>query len=331
VGLANKDVKFTYDAAGLNTKVERYLNGLLNVTTTNAFDAFGRLTGITQSNSSGVISTNSYVLDDLNRLETETKDGVGRAIGYDDTDQVIGVSGSNSEVYSYDLNGNRINVGYVTGAGNRLMSDGVYNYLYDAEGNRTTRTKIADLSVDDYTWDYRNRLVSIVSKDAGGGVLRTVGYQYDVDDQRVKKTVDGVVENYYIDRDQIAFVTDSSGNQTFHYLYGLNVDSVIAQDSSTGMLWSLADRLGSIETLTDGDGNVVNQRTFDSFGRVLSETNPLVSFRYGYTGRERDLESGLSYCRDRNRSRSETKSILNSYNSYTKTVSENTALIEFAN
>jgi YD repeat-containing protein len=47
VGLANKDVKFTYDAAGLNTKVERYLNGLLKLTTTNAFDAFGRLTGIT--------------------------------------------------------------------------------------------------------------------------------------------------------------------------------------------------------------------------------------------------------------------------------------------
>jgi RHS repeat-associated protein len=122
----------------------------------------------------------------------------------------------------------------------------------------------------------------------------------------VKKTVtsatlsagDGV-ENYYIDRDQIAFVTDGSGNRTFHYLYGLNVDAVMAQDSSTGMLWSLADRLGSIDTLTDKDGNVVNKRSFDSFGRVLSETNPSVSFRYGYTGRERDLESGLDYYRAR--------------------------------
>jgi RHS repeat-associated protein len=245
-------------------------------------------------------------LDDLNRLESETKDGVGRSIGYDDTDQVVGVSGSNSEVYSYDLNGNRINVGYVTGAGNRLMSDGVYNYLYDAEGNRTTRTKIADLSVDGYTWDYRNRLVSIVSKDAGGGVIKTVGYEYDVDDQRVKKTVtstplsagDGV-ENYYLDRNQIAFVTDGGGGQMFHYLYGLNVDSVMAQDSPAGMVWGLADRLGTVDMLTDAGGVVVDQRRFDSFGQLLSQTNPSLKFRYGYTGRERDLESGLEYYRAR--------------------------------
>jgi YD repeat-containing protein len=48
VGIRSKDVKFGYNAAGLNTKVERYLDGLLKLTTTNAFDAFGRLTGIEQ-------------------------------------------------------------------------------------------------------------------------------------------------------------------------------------------------------------------------------------------------------------------------------------------
>jgi RHS repeat-associated protein len=271
----------------------------LKVTTTNAFDVYGRLTGITQTNGTGVFSADSYVLDNLDRLKTETKDGQSRSIGYDSIDQVKTVTGSNNEAYTYDLNGNRINTGYVTGADNRLMSDGVYNYQYDAEGNRTKRTKLADNTVDNYTWDYRNRLVSIVSKNAAGSVNKTVGYEYDVDDQRVKKTVDGVVENYFIDRNQIAFVTDGSGHETFHYLYGLNVDSVMAQDSPAGMVWALADRLGSIDTLTDKDGNVVDRRSFDSFGRVLSETNPSVSFRYGYTARERDLESGLSYYRAR--------------------------------
>jgi RHS repeat-associated protein len=58
-------------------------------------------------------------------------------------------------------------------------------------------------------------------------------------------------------------------------------------------------RLGSIDTLTDGEGVVVDKRTFDSFGRVLSESSPAVSFRYGYTGREQDLESGLDYYRAR--------------------------------
>jgi RHS repeat-associated protein len=300
-GLANKEVKFTYDATGLNRKVERYVDGLLKVTTTNAFDIYGRLTGIEQQNGSGaMIANDTYVLDDLNRLAAQTKDGAPRTVSYDNTDQVKTVTGSNSEGYTYDKNGNRTNGGYVTDTGNRLMSDGVYNYEYDPEGNRKSRTLIADNSVELYTWDYRNRLTAIVSQTSmTGTVTRTVGYEYDVDDQRVKKTVDGVVENYYIDRNQIAFVTDGSGVETFHYLYGLNVDSVMAQDSSTGMLWSLADRLGSIDTLTDKDGNVVDKRTFDSFGRVLNQTNPSVSFRYGYTAREQDLESGLNYYRAR--------------------------------
>ena len=252
VGLANKDVKFTYDATGLNRKVERYLDGLLKVTTTNAFDDYGRLTGIEQKNSSGVIANDIYDLDNLSRLQAQTKDGNARSIVYDNTDQVKTVTGSNSEGYTYDLNGNRTGGGYVTGSGNRLMSDGTYSYEYDPEGNRTKRTKIAGNTVELYTWDYRNRLTEIVSKDAGGGVIKTVGYEYDVDDQRVKKTVDGVVENYYIDRNQIAFVTDGGGDRAFHYLYGLNVDAVMAQDTPGGMVWSLADRLGSIDTLKIG-------------------------------------------------------------------------------
>jgi RHS repeat-associated protein len=187
----------------------------------------------------------------------------------------------------------------VTGANNQLVSDGTYNYQYDGEGNRTKRTNIATGVVDEYVWDYRNRLTTVTSKDAGGVVTQTVGYEYDVDDQRVSKTVNGVVEKYIIDRNQIAYVTDASGTQTFHYLYGTNIDAVMAQDSPTGMVWSLSDRLGSVNLLADAGGTVVDKRTFDSFGRVLSETNPGLSFRYGYTGREQDGETGLDYYRAR--------------------------------
>jgi RHS repeat-associated protein len=308
VGLTNKEVKFTYDEFGLNTNIQRYVNGQLAVRTTHAYDGFGRLTGIEQKNSAGVVISNSqYDLDVLNRLTTENSNGTNRNFEYDKTDQVKSVTGSSSEGYTYDKNGNRTNAGYVTGVGNRLLSDGVYNYQYDDEGNRTKQTNILTQVVDDYTWDYRNRLTAIVTKDAGGAVIKTVGYEYDVDDQRVGKqlTIDNgqltttTRENYYLDRNQIAFVTDDSGNETFHYLYGLNIDQVLAQDAPTGMVWSLADRLGTVDLLTDASGNVVDRRTFDSFGRLLNESNPNVKFRYGYTGREEDKESGLDYYRAR--------------------------------
>jgi RHS repeat-associated protein len=235
-------------------------------------------------------------------LTSETIDGVNRQIGYDKIDQVKSVTGSNSEAYTYDENGNRKNSGYATGVNNQLLNDGTYSYEYDKEGNRTKRTNTATGEVDNYTWDYRNRLTGVISQDASGAgavTTQTVSYEYDVDNQRVSKTVNGVVEKYVIDRDQIAYVTDASGTQTFHYLYGTNVDAVMAQDSPTGMVWSLSDRLGSVNLLTDAGGVVVNQRTFDSFGRVLSETNPGVKFRYGYTGREQDGETGLDYYRAR--------------------------------
>jgi RHS repeat-associated protein len=300
VGLADKQVKFSYDITGQNTKIERYLGTTLVLTTTNAYeDTYGRLTGIKQENSTGTIANSSYVFDNLNRLTSETIDGINRQIGYDKIDQVKTVTGSNSEAYTYDANGNRTNNGYSTGVNNQLLNDGTYSYEYDKEGNRTKRTKIVGGAVDNYTWDYRNRLTGVISQDASGVVTQTVSYEYDVDNQRVSKTVGGVVEKYVIDRDQIAYVTDGSGNQTFHYLYGTNVDAVMAQDSPTGMVWSLSDRLGSVNLLTDASGVVVDKRTFDSFGRVLSETNPGVKFRYGYTGREQDGETGLDYYRAR--------------------------------
>jgi RHS repeat-associated protein len=44
---------------------------------------------------------------------------------------------------------------------------------------------------------------------------------------------------------------------------------------------------------------VLNHISYDSFGQVTSETNPNIDFRYGYTGRERDEETGLDYNRTR--------------------------------
>ena len=56
---------------------------------------------------------------------------------------------------SYDPNGNRTNSGS-PGTGNRLLSDGTYDFTYDADGNRIAETKISDLTVTGYTWDNAN-------------------------------------------------------------------------------------------------------------------------------------------------------------------------------
>jgi RHS repeat-associated protein len=44
---------------------------------------------------------------------------------------------------------------------------------------------------------------------------------------------------------------------------------------------------------------VLNHIVYDSFGNVQSQTNGAINFRYGYTGRELDSETGLQYNRAR--------------------------------
>ncbi|MGQ9576335.1 MAG: hypothetical protein ACUVUC_13555 [Thermoguttaceae bacterium] len=64
--------------------------------------------------------------------------------------------------------------GYQTGPGNRLLSDGTFHYRYDNEGNMVTNMEIAAGTRSEYSSDYRNRLVQVVVKNAGGTVIRRV-------------------------------------------------------------------------------------------------------------------------------------------------------------
>ncbi|MBM4128443.1 MAG: hypothetical protein FJ247_14155, partial [Nitrospira sp.] len=65
------------------------------------------------------------------------------------------------------------------------------------------------------------------------------------------------------------------------------------------VVWPLADNQGTIRDLVDETGSVLNHIKYDSFGKVTSETNGAVDFLFGYTGRERDEETGLYYYRAR--------------------------------
>jgi RHS repeat-associated protein len=72
----------------------------------------------------------------------------------------------------------------------------------------------------------------------------------------------------------------------------------LADETLTAMVWALADNQGTIRDLIDHAGNNVSQIDYDSFGRIVSQTGSS-NFRYGYTGREQDNETGLDYYRAR--------------------------------
>jgi RHS repeat-associated protein len=162
--------------------------------------------------------------------------------------------------------------------------------------------------VTEYLWDYRNRLTQVLEKNAAGVVVRSSDYRYDVFDRRIGKTVDldgvgtqvAMTERYVYDGDHIALVFDGAGNQLQRFLYGTQVDQVLVQENANGSLyWALSDHQGTMRDVVDSQGNVLNHVVYDSFGNVTSETNGSIDFRFGYTGRELDSETGLYYYRAR--------------------------------
>jgi RHS repeat-associated protein len=228
---------------------------------------------------------------------------------YDATNQLTGAdhSSQTDEAYQYDANGNRTNVGYQTGINNQLLADGQFTYQYDQEGNRTKRTETATGKVTEYVWDYHNRLAQVLFKDGSGAVTKSIEYTYDVNNQRIGKKIDtsaslstgGVVtERYVIDRNQIALVFDGSGVQKSRYLYGTQIDQVLAEESGNQVHWFLADNQGTVKDVVDNTGAVIDHITYDSFGRIVSQTSP-VDLRFAYTGREWDGETSQYYYRAR--------------------------------
>jgi RHS repeat-associated protein len=82
-------------------------------------------------------------------------------------------------------------------------------------------------------------------------------------------------------------------------LFGNGVDQIEADESNGNVLWALTDHLGSVRDVVDDSGTVLNHIVYDAFGGVTSQTDESVVFKYGYTAREFDAESGLQYNRAR--------------------------------
>ncbi len=222
--------------------------------------------------------------------------------GYDDADQLTSVtrSGVGLESYDYDDAGNREMAGYTTGTANRLTSDGTFDYQYDAEGNRTKKLLAGTATVvEQYTWDYRNRLTRVTFY-TGGAVAKTVDYSYDAFNHLIgrKVTSGGTTDQRYFvyDGDQMVLVMDPNGAVQNRYLWGAAVDEILADEQVGGeLLWTLTDNLGTVRELVNNTSTVRNHIVYDTYGNVLSETAGGARSAIKFTGRYLDTETGLQW------------------------------------
>lgn len=312
-GAVNRRVDFEYDKSGLFKSLTRYRDaaGQQQVAkSTYSYDAAARLQQIKHTAIDQVLATYDYSWDAADRItRIVSPDGVAN-YSYDATDQLVGADHTvqQDETYTYDLNGNRTLAGYQTGSNNRLLSDGRYNYSYDDNGNRILRTEISTGERTEYSWDHRNRLTSVIVKNSSGVVRSEVRYTYDVFDRRIRKSIDtdgagpgvATIKQYVHDGDHVAFEFDGAGNLTHRYLHGPVIDMVLADETGSGAVhWMLTDHLGTVRDIIDSSGVIINHIQYDSFGRILTQSNAAWTPTFAYTGREWDPETGLFQYRAR--------------------------------
>ncbi|NLX96620.1 MAG: hypothetical protein GXY83_10625 [Rhodopirellula sp.] len=308
-GVTAKRADFTYGNDSRPATTTRYSNlaGTTEVaTSTYGYDDAGRLDGLVHTRGGVTFNDYGWTYDAAGRItEMASSDGTS-ALGYDASDQLTSADHSyqTDEGYSYDDNGNRTNTGYATSDANRMTSDGVYSYEYDAEGNRIRRTHNSTQATTRYEWDHRNRLTRVTehpNANPATAATRIIAYAYDAGDRLVRRSLDSdgngtaeAVAKYFYDGDDLSLELNGSDVLAHRYLWNRAVDEILA-DEQVGVrtVWGLADHEGTIRDLVDNGGTLVNHRKFDSFGRVTAETNGAIDFLFGFAEGMLDEATGL--------------------------------------
>ena len=208
---------------------------------------------------------------------------------YDTAYRLISATGLyGAREYEYDAVGNLRafdDRAYQYGAGNRLATDGIWNYVYDANGNVITRTN-GDIA-ERLGYDSLNRMTSYARPgDDDSGET----YAYDEGERRIKKTANGRV-TYYVSADyEEVWKGDQRVEVTKHYYSG---EQKVATRDSDGLKYLYPDHLGSTSRMADGHGTQVKAIYYLPFGGTAVEHGDAKA-RYRYTGKEKD-DTGLYY------------------------------------
>jgi len=287
---------FDYDALSRQTAFTRP-NG---VSTVYSYDSASQMLNILHKAGISTLDGAAYTYDNAGHRTSKTnyRNNITEQYSYDPTYQLTQVTqgDTTTETYSYDAVGNRVSsmgvYPYLYNASNQLISTPQATFTYDENGN--TLTKADSNGTTTYRWDFENRLKSVTLPGTAG----TITFTYDPFGRRIQKASPASNVNYLYDGASSIAELDASGALLVRYAQGPGVDKPLAEKRGGNNGFYEQDGLGSVTSITDSGGAVLDSYVYDSFGNISSSSESLVNALH-YTGRDFDAETGLLYYRAR--------------------------------
>ncbi|XXS76933.1 RHS repeat-associated core domain-containing protein [Sorangium sp. So ce131] len=282
----------------------------------------------------GAVTERSYFADKQRLRHVVTQSGAGEVqdldYGFDDllnlTRRTDALQPENTtERFRYDPL-HRLTCAYFS-AVERSSAPCALRYDYDPNGNLTFKLDVGALSYDDplhphavtgagagrFSYDAAGNQIA----RPGGTTVRytpfdlparitqgasTITFGYDGDQQRIRKTTPEKETLYF--GELYERVTDAASGAVEHRYHVHSPERVVAivtrGGPDAGTRYVHVEHLGSVDALTDEDGDVTERRSYDPFGQrrnpVWGEPVP-ASFSsettQGFTGHESDDELGV--------------------------------------
>ncbi len=221
--------------------------------------------------------TYEYAYDKLGRLIKVTKDG-----------NVV-------EEYSYDANSNRIsakingkNINATYNQEDQLTSYNNTTYTYDKNGNLIKKQN--DTNQTSYSYDEFNNLKAVTLPNN-----KTVSYITNPLNQRVAKLINGKITQKYQWKDltTLLAIYDKDNNLIQRFEYANGRMPIAMTDKNNNRYYLHYDQVGSLRAVTDTNGNLIKEITYDSYGNIISDINPDFKVPFGFAAGLYDEDTKL--------------------------------------
>jgi RHS repeat-associated protein len=314
------------DVAG-RVSSEQFGNG---VTTARRYDPEGQLRFLEAQGPTGPVQRLAYDYEANGNLRQrhDLLSKVSETFAYDSlerlTDWTVTLNCRDARThYEYDAIGNltlrrtergqgtgavvsEVRPGYAGGAPHAVKTFGTTSYGYDVKGDRRTSTDSAtgESVAIDYT---AFNLPTRISRGSD-----TLSFIYDAAHRRVaKKRSNGDSTLYVGDLYEKRVIAGRQLHVFNVKAEGRTVAQVSWEPNGAGgmlekTLYLHDDLLGSVESITDASGAVVERRKYEPFGEARSPVNPALprpaggsDVTTGFTSHEEDAEAGLINMRGR--------------------------------